>query len=228
MNKDISNDIIFITGFSPEPFWADKSENIRNGGVCLYCKESLPIKERHDLETLPETIIEEFKLNRKKIFLVLSYCHPNLSNREYEEYINSLEHIYGCISKESPAVTIITVDFNARSPLLWEHDVENNEGRVFNIFFISNSLEELVNVPSHIRDNGSQSCIDLICTDQPYIFTESGMLQSLDPHSKYKIVHCTLNFILHAGHPTNAKYVIIILLQLTRIVRNCQILIGSQ
>ena len=62
------------------------------------------------------------------------YQKPLLSNREYEEYINSLEHIYGCISKENPVVTIITGDFDARSPLFWEHNVENNEGRVLTIF----------------------------------------------------------------------------------------------
>ena len=38
LNKNIPNDDndIFITGFSR----GDKSENIRNGGVCLYFKES--------------------------------------------------------------------------------------------------------------------------------------------------------------------------------------------
>ena len=94
----------------------------------MYFKEGLPIKERHDLETLPETIVAEIKLNRKNIFFVLSHCHPNFSYREYEEYINYLEHIYGCLGKENPAVTIISGDFNARSPLFCEHDVENNEG----------------------------------------------------------------------------------------------------
>ena len=52
----------------------DKVSNIRNWGVCLYFKESLPIKERRDLEILPETIAAEIKLNRKKVFFVLSYC----------------------------------------------------------------------------------------------------------------------------------------------------------
>ena len=165
----------------------------------------MPIKERFDLETLPETIVAEIKLNRKKIFFVLSYCHPNLSSTEFEEYTNSLEHIYGCISKENPAVTIITGDFNARSPLFWENDTENSEGRVFNNFLISNNLDELINEPTHIRDDGSQSCIDLICTDQPYIFTETGVLQSLDPHSKHKIVHGTLNFHTPCPPPYKRK-----------------------
>ena len=80
LNKDIVNDDIMISGFSPEPFRADKPENIRNGGICLYFKENLPIKERKDLEILPETIVAEIKLNRKKIFFVLSYCHTDLLN----------------------------------------------------------------------------------------------------------------------------------------------------
>ena len=35
-------------GFSPEPLRSDKGLNTRNGGVCIYFKESLPIKERKD------------------------------------------------------------------------------------------------------------------------------------------------------------------------------------
>ena len=194
LNKGIAKEDILVNGFSPEPFRADKPENVRNGGVCLYFKENLPIKERCDLEILPETIVAELKLNRKKIFFVLSYCHPDLSSTEFDEYVKSLEHIYECINKENPTVTILTGDFNARSPLFWENDAENREGRVLNNFLMSNNLEELINEPTHIRDNGSQSCIDLICTDQPYIFTETGVLPSLDPHSKHNIIHGSLNF----------------------------------
>ena len=98
---------------------------------------------------------------------------------------------------------IITGDFNARSPLFWANDVENREGRVFSDFLMSNNLEELVNEPTHIRDDGSQSCIDLICTDQPQIFTNFGVLPSLDSHSKHHIIHGTLNF--HSPSPPSYK-----------------------
>ena len=203
LDDKIPNEDIFINGFSPDPFRADKPKNIRNGGVCLYFKEDLPIKERCDLELLPETIVAEVKLNKKKIFLVLSYCHPNLASSDFDDYTNSLEHIYECIGKENPAVTILTGDFNAKSPLFWVHDIENREGRVFNNFLLSNNLDELINEPTHIRDNGSQSCIDLICTDQSYLFTETGVLPSLDSHSKHNIIHGTLNF--HIPYPPPYK-----------------------
>ena len=38
---------------------ADKPGNSRNGGVCLYFKENLPIKDRRDIELIPETIVAE-------------------------------------------------------------------------------------------------------------------------------------------------------------------------
>ena len=107
--------------------------------------------------------------------------------------MSSLENIDESIRKENPSVTIFSGDFNARSPLFWESDSENHQRRLFNNFLISNNLEQLISEPTHVRDDGSQSCIDLICTDQPYLFTETGVLSSLDPHSKHNIVHGTLN-----------------------------------
>ena len=65
----ISYDDISINRFSPDPFRSDKVSTIRNGGVCLYYKESLPVTKRCDLERLPETIVVEIKLNRKKYLL---------------------------------------------------------------------------------------------------------------------------------------------------------------
>ena len=47
------------------------------------------------------------------------------------------------------------------------------------------------------------SFIDLICTDQPYIFTETGVLHSLDPNSKHNMSHSTLN--LHTPCPPPYK-----------------------
>ena len=79
--------------------------------------------------------------------------------------MSSLENIYESIRKENPSVTIFSGDFNARSPLFWESDSENHQRRLFNNFLISNNLEQFVSEPTHVRDDGSQSCIDLICTD---------------------------------------------------------------
>ena len=205
LTKKHTNEDLLIEGFSPDPFRSDKAVDMRHGDVCLYFKESLPIKQRRDLERLPETIVAEIKLKRKKIFFVLSYRHPNMSNEEAVDYMNRLGKIYGSIRKENPHISIICGDFNAKSPVFWEGDLENNEGRLLNDLLISNSLEQLICEPTHVRDDGSQSCIDLICTDQPYMFMESGVLPSLDSHSKHNIIHVTLSINIPRPPPYKRK-----------------------
>ena len=54
--------------------------------------------------------------------------------------MKGLENIYDSIRKENPTVIVITGDFNAKSPIFWEHDVESREGRLFNDFLLSNNL----------------------------------------------------------------------------------------
>ena len=205
LTDKVSNEDIFIDGFSPDPFRADKAANIRNGGVCLYFKECLPIKQRRDLQKLPETIVAEVMLKRKKIFFVLSYRHPNMSVDEVDVYMGHLEKIHESIQKEKPHVSIFTGDFNSRSPVFWEGDTENNEGRLLNDFLISNCLEQIINEPTHVRDDGTQTCIDLICTDQPSMFINSGVFPSLDPHSKHNIIHGTLSIDLPRPPPYKRK-----------------------
>ena len=73
-----------------------------------------------------------------------------------------LEYIYESVRKETHVASILSGDFNARSPLFWEGDYKN-EGRLFNNFLMSNHLEQLINEPTHVRDDRSQSCIELIC-----------------------------------------------------------------
>ena len=52
--------------------------------------------------------------------------------------------------------------------MFWEGDTENNEGPLFTNFLISNFLEQLISEPAHVRNDDTLSCIDLICTDQPF------------------------------------------------------------
>ena len=77
----VSNEDVFINGFCPSPFRSDKSSTTRNRGVCLYFKESLPIKERCDLEIIPETVVAEIKLNRKKCIYCSLVLSPELGKQ---------------------------------------------------------------------------------------------------------------------------------------------------
>ena len=56
LTSEISNEKIFIDGFSPDPIRADKADDTRNGGVCLFFRENLPVKSRPDLASIPERL----------------------------------------------------------------------------------------------------------------------------------------------------------------------------
>ena len=127
LNKDILDDQIKIKGFSPAPFRADSpASNRPKGGVCLYYNENLPIKNRADLVCLEETILAETKLDGKKIFILLSYRSPSQSTTELSSYCDKLQSILDKVKKEKPHLIIFSGDLNARSPLFWDNEREEN------------------------------------------------------------------------------------------------------
>ena len=77
VNSSISNEDIFIEGFSKEIYRNDHLSNTKKGGVCLYFREGLPIKRRTDLELVQEMIVTEITIARKKIFFITVYRSPS-------------------------------------------------------------------------------------------------------------------------------------------------------
>ena len=70
-NETVKNEDIIINGFSAEIFRNDHPGGDKQGGVCVYFKENLPIKHRKDIEILRETVICKISLGRKKVFCFL-------------------------------------------------------------------------------------------------------------------------------------------------------------
>ena len=66
LNGTIHNEEILIEGFSKEIFRNDHPSGNKQGGVCTYFKENLPIKRRKDFEIMQETIVCEISLKHKK------------------------------------------------------------------------------------------------------------------------------------------------------------------
>ena len=64
---------LFIQGFSKEIWRRDHLRDTKQGGVCLYFKEDLPIKHRTDLEIMDETTVTVISIKRKKIIFVVIY-----------------------------------------------------------------------------------------------------------------------------------------------------------
>ena len=83
-------------------------------------------------------------------------------------------------------------DFNCRSFHWWENDIDNHEGKLFESTTSDISLTQLINPPTYLMGE-SKSCIDLIFTDQPNLFIESGVHQSLHGQCHHQITYGILS-----------------------------------
>ena len=93
---------------------ADHPDNIKRGGVCIYYKESLPVRVI-SLPYLKEGLVLEMNDNNKKMIVSVIYRSPSQNNREFDSFLLNFEQLLSDISTRKPTVSIITGDFNARS-----------------------------------------------------------------------------------------------------------------
>ena len=163
-------------------------QNVKRGGVGLYVKDSLPSKNRPDLVTLPECVVCEIQLKKKKYFFVVVYRSPSQNQGEFDNFILNFELLLSKIHAENPFCVVITGDFNCRSTQWWAKDIENSEGKEFEPLTSDLGLHQLISEPTHLMGD-SKSCIDLIFTDQPNLIVESGVHPSLHVQCHHQIVY---------------------------------------
>ena len=172
---------------------------MKRGGVGLYVKDSLPTTERIDLVTLPECVVCEIQLNRKKYFFVVIYRSPSQDQDEFDNFAINFELMLSKMHAENPFCVIITGDFNCRSTQWWQDDIENNEGKLFEPITSDIGLHQLIAEPTHLMGD-SKSCIELIFTDQPNLIIESGVHPSLHEQCHHQIVYGKLT-VSHVAQP---------------------------
>ena len=166
---------------------ADHPDNIKRGGVCIYYKESLPVRVI-SLPYLKEGLVLEMNDNNKKMIVSVIYRSPSQNNREFDSFLLNFEQLLSDISTHEPTVSIITGDFNARSSSWWSDDIITSGGTNLYSLTSSNGFFLLINEATHIQSNSS-SCIDLLFTDQPNLSVNSGVHASLHPNYHHQIVH---------------------------------------
>ena len=87
-------------------------------------------------------------------------------------------------------------------PLFWsEERHENMPGEKLSNFMLLNCLEQLIAEPTHFPRDDIETCIDLIFTDKPASFVDSGVIPSPDPKCKHQIIHGTINFSVPSPPP---------------------------
>ena len=103
--------MINIKGYIPVR--ADHPDRTKTGGVCIYYKESLPVREIK-LSYSNEAILLEMDYNHKKIMISVIYRSPSESSLEFNLFLSNFRKMLNETSKRKPFLSIITGDFNAR------------------------------------------------------------------------------------------------------------------
>ena len=113
---------------------ADHPNNVKRGGVCIYYKESLPVRIIN-LPYLQEALLLE--LNDLKIKKNISslYRSPSQKSEKFESFLTNFEHLLSGINARKPSGSIILGDFNARSTSWWSSNIDSLEGS--NLFSLS-------------------------------------------------------------------------------------------
>ena len=142
--------------------------------------------------TLPECVVCEIQLNRKKYFFVVIDRSPSQDQNEFDNFTINFELLLSKMHAENLFCVVITGDFNCRSCQWWDNDIENNEGKLFESLTADVGLHQLISGPTRMMGD-SKSCIELIFTDQPNLIIESGVHRSLHEHCHHQIVYGKLS-----------------------------------
>ena len=102
---------------------ADHPNNVKGGGVCIYYKESLPVRVTN-LPYLQEALILELNDQNKKMIISSLYRSPSQNSEEFGSFLTDFEHLLSDINARKP-VSVILGDFNARSTSWWSNDIDS-------------------------------------------------------------------------------------------------------
>ena len=91
---------------------ADHPKNIKQGGVCIYYRETLPVKTVQ-INYLHERLVCEVNYKNKKIFIITLYRSPSQNDNEFDEFLRSFECVIDHISQSNPYFVLIKGDFKA-------------------------------------------------------------------------------------------------------------------
>ena len=170
---------------------AEHPNNVKRGGVCIYYKESLPVRVIN-LPYLQEALLLELNDQNKKIIISSLYRSPSQNSEEFGSFLTNFEHLLSDINSRKPSVSVILGDFNARSTSWWSSDIDSLEGSKLFSLSALNGFHQIISEPTHVQRNSS-SCIDLIFTDQPSLVINNGVHASLHSSCHHQIIHCTFN-----------------------------------
>ena len=96
------------------------------------------------------------------------------------------------IKNENPFCTVVTGDYNSHNNSWFHGDKSDNYGLTMQNIFDDHSLSQLVKQPRYIA-NKSNTCIDLVCTDQPNLILNNEIHPSLHSTCHHQVNYIRMN-----------------------------------
>ena len=127
LDSSIPSDHVFSDLEGCKLVCADHPNNVKRDGVCIYYKQSLPVK-LINLPFLQEVLLLELNDQNKKIMVSCLYRSPSQNSGEFESFLLNFEYLLSDINAREPSVSVILGDFNASLISWWSNDIDSAEG----------------------------------------------------------------------------------------------------
>ena len=193
-----------------EMYRADHPSSCKRGSVCIFYKETLPLRALN-ISNLNECINFEVSIANRVCRFIHLYRSPSQAQDEFQIFRSNLGVNLDSLSSCKSFLTIMIGDYNAKSKQWCEVGKTSFEGSQLQLLLSTFGLLQIITEPNHILEN-SRSCIDLLFTSQPNMVMDSGVLASLHPRCQPNMV---MDSGVHASPPLppsptfrNNKYIV--------------------
>ena len=201
-NTPLNDDNLEISGYTL--VHSDHPSNTKRGGVCLYCKNNLPLRVIN-IGYLNECLTLELTIGDKFCNFVVLYRSPSQSQDDFETFSSNFEMTLDILAQKNPFLMTTIGDFNAKSKNWYSQDKTSFEGKTIESVTSQFGLYQLINEPTHLLENSS-SCIDLIFTSQQNLVVGSGVHPSLHPNCHHQIVFAKFNLMISYPPPYSREF----------------------
>ena len=164
-----------------------------HGGICVYIRNNVFSKRRHDLELQNvECIWIEVVIHNKKQLIGTFYRPPNSTNAT----LSSIEVSIGLAFDTNIQNILLTGDFNLDT-------LKENSNKKIRDLCQQFNFDQLINAPTHYTENSS-SIIDMIFTSNKNNVILSGVGEPFfEQNIRY---HCPVYYVLNFIKPASPSF----------------------
>ena len=128
---------------------------------------------------------------------ILRSIASSQSEDEFDNFILAFEQTCSSIVLESPLLSLVCGNFNAKCTNWWPNGTNSACGlKLYNTSTLL-GYSQVINEPTNFQPNSNPSCIDLIFTNQPNLVFESGVHLSLSRTCHHQIIYAKISFEIY-------------------------------